>query len=47
MIRPPFASRRHGGNAVLEGTPKAQVARDFGISRATLYRYLETPTLPM
>lgn len=31
--------------AVAKGTPKAQVARDFGISRATLYRYLE-PSKP-
>lgn len=31
----------------LEGKPKAQIARDYGISRATLYRYLETPTLPI
>ncbi|MGJ0795303.1 recombinase family protein [Cutibacterium avidum] len=31
----------------LEGKPKAQIARDHGISRATLYRYLETPTLPI
>lgn len=31
----------------LEGKPKAQIARDHGISRATLYRYLETPMLPL
>lgn len=34
-------------NAALAGTPKAQIAREYGISRATLYRYLETPALPM
>ncbi len=34
-------------NAALAGTPKAQIARDQGISRSTLYRYLETPTLPI
>ncbi|GAB2548090.1 recombinase family protein [Brachybacterium huguangmaarense] len=34
-------------NAALEGTPKAHIARDFGISRATLYRYLDTPRLPI
>jgi len=28
-------------NAVAAGTSKAQVAREFGISRATLYRYLQ------
>lgn len=33
-------------NAALAGTPKAQIARDHGISRATLYRYLNTPALP-
>ena len=34
-------------NAVLAGTPKVQIARDHGISRSTLYRYLEQPELPM
>lgn len=34
-------------NEALEGKPKAQIARDYGISRATLYRYLETPQLPL
>jgi len=33
-------------NAVLAGTPKAQIAREHGISRSTLYRYLEAPHLP-
>lgn len=33
--------------AALEGQPKAQIARDHGISRATLYRYLNTPSLPL
>lgn len=33
--------------AALEGQPKAQIAREHGISRATLYRYLETPKLPI
>ena len=33
--------------AALEGQPKAQIARDYGISRSTLYRYLETPRLPL
>lgn len=33
-------------NAVLAGAPKAQIARDYGISRSTLYRYLEHPELP-
>ena len=28
-------------NAALAGTPKAQIAREHGISRSTLYRYLE------
>ena len=32
--------------AVLAGTPKAQIAREHGISRSTLYRYLEVPRLP-
>lgn len=31
----------------LEGVPKAEIARQFGISRNTLYRYLETPALPL
>lgn len=31
----------------LEGKPKAQIARDYGISRSTLYRYLNTPALPL
>lgn len=30
----------------LAGVPKAQIARTFGISRNTLYRYLGTPPLP-
>lgn len=34
-------------NAVLAGTPKAQVAREHGISRSTLYRYLEQPKLSL
>lgn len=34
-------------NAVLAGTPKAQVAREHGISRSTLYRYLEQPELSL
>ena len=34
-------------NAALAGTPKAQIAREHGISRSTLYRYLDTPTLPL
>lgn len=34
-------------NAVASGVPKAQIARTYGISRNTLYRYLETPTLPI
>ncbi|MGP9695918.1 recombinase family protein [Brachybacterium sp. AOP25-B2-12] len=29
----------------LAGVPKAQLARDYGISRNTLYRYLEAPLL--
>ena len=33
-------------NAALAGTPKVQIARDHNISRSTLYRYLEGPTLP-
>lgn len=32
--------------AVATGKPKAAVARDFRISRATLYNYLEQPTVP-
>ena len=28
-------------NAALAGTPKVQIAREHGISRSTLYRYLE------
>ncbi|MGP5132310.1 recombinase family protein [Brachybacterium tyrofermentans] len=32
-------------NAALAGTPKAQIAREHGISRSTLYRYLQQPTL--
>src|SRR5699024_7773532 len=31
----------------LDGVPKAQLARDYGISRTTLYSYLEQPTLPL
>lgn len=34
-------------NAALAGTPKAQIAREHGISRSTLYRYLEEPQLPL
>ena len=34
-------------NAAAAGVPKAQIARTHGISRNTLYRYLEQPTLPM
>ncbi|WP_144938766.1 recombinase family protein [Rothia kristinae] len=34
-------------NAALAGTPKAQIAREHGISRSTLYRYLEVPKLPL
>ena len=34
-------------NAALAGTPKVQIARDHGISRSTLYRYLEQPELPL
>ena len=33
--------------AALAGTPKAQIAREHGISRSTLYRYLETPKLSL
>lgn len=32
-------------NAALAGTPKAQIAREHGISRSTLYRYLQQPSL--
>ncbi|WP_345083179.1 recombinase family protein, partial [Brachybacterium paraconglomeratum] len=34
-------------NAVASGVPKAQIARTYGISRNTLYRYLEQPSLPI
>ncbi|MGO1600752.1 MAG: recombinase family protein [Brachybacterium sp.] len=34
-------------NAVASGVPKAQIARTYGISRNTLYRYLEQPSLPV
>ncbi|MGO1385895.1 MAG: recombinase family protein [Arachnia sp.] len=34
-------------NAALAGTPKTQIARDYNISRSTLYRYLEQPELPL
>ena len=34
-------------NAALAGTPKAQIAREHGISRSTLYRYLERSVLPL
>ena len=30
-------------NAALGGTPKVQIAREHGISRSTLYRYLQHP----
>ncbi|MGO2605471.1 MAG: helix-turn-helix domain-containing protein [Brachybacterium tyrofermentans] len=33
--------------AALAGTPKAQIAREHGISRSTLYRYLDHPELPL
>ena len=32
-------------NAALAGTPKAQIAREHGISRSTLYGYLERSVL--
>lgn len=31
--------------AALAGTPKVQIAREHGISRSTLYRYLQQPSL--
>ena len=31
----------------LDGVPKAQLARDYEISRTTLYAYLEQPALPL
>ena len=31
----------------LNGVPKAQLAREYGISRTTLYSYLEQPALPL
>ncbi|MGP5261384.1 helix-turn-helix domain-containing protein, partial [Brachybacterium paraconglomeratum] len=31
-------------NATLADIPKAQIAREYGISRSTLYRYLDQPT---
>ncbi|MGP9583828.1 recombinase family protein [Brachybacterium sp. AOP35-5H-19] len=31
-------------DAAIAGTPKAQIARDHGISRSTLYRYLSRPS---
>ena len=34
-------------NAVATGVPKAQIARTYGVSRNTLYRYLEQPSLPI
>lgn len=34
-------------NAVASGVPKAQIARTYGISRNTLYRYLDQPSLPI
>ncbi|WP_299306182.1 recombinase family protein [uncultured Brachybacterium sp.] len=34
-------------NAALAGTPKVQIARDHGISRSTLYRYLEQSDPPV
>src|SRR5699024_8964987 len=34
-------------NAVASGVPKAQSARTYGISRNTLYRYLDQPSLPI
>lgn len=33
--------------AAAAGVPKAQIARTHGISRNTLYRYLQQPTLPL
>ena len=33
-------------NAALAGTPKAQIARTYGISRSTLYRYLGESSRP-
>lgn len=33
--------------AAAAGVPKAQIARTYGISRNTLYRYLEEPALPL
>ncbi|MGO1409139.1 MAG: recombinase family protein [Brachybacterium sp.] len=33
-------------NAVATGVPKAQIARTYGVSRNTLYRYLEQSALP-
>ncbi len=38
---------RSAPNAVLAGTPKAQIAREHGISRSTLYRYLQPTQLPL
>ncbi|MGP9539946.1 recombinase family protein [Brachybacterium sp. AOP43-C2-M15] len=34
-------------NAALAGTPKVQIAREHGISRSTLYRYLAQLELPL
>ncbi|MCT1438591.1 recombinase family protein [Brachybacterium paraconglomeratum] len=34
-------------NAALGGTPKVQIAREHGISRSTLYRYLQPTQLPL
>lgn len=34
-------------NKALAGVPKAQIAREHRISRQTLYRYLEQPSLPL
>lgn len=31
-------------NAAFAGTPKAQIAGEYGISRSTLYRYLKAPS---
>lgn len=38
---------RDARTQALNGVPKAQIAREHGISRQTLYRYLEQPELPI